>query len=432
MRQFADQQSRYQAIDRHLRAVSFPHKVGFEYQPKGIRIHGEWYPILKMEWVPGVLLNEYVESLVGREAALQKLADDWLALLRAMKAARIAHGDLQHGNVLIADGKLRLIDYDGMYVPALAGMGSHELGHPSYQHPRRGPDDYGPEMDRFAALVIHVAILAVACEPSLWRRFNNGDNLLFRRNDFLQPADSPVFDALLQLNDREVVRRAILLQVAGVGPIAQVPEVESLVLAAAAPARQRVLVGAAAPRPDGAGRPASRLPEWVAEQLLAQPIRVPAPPVKGIAFTYRLAWKRPGAKASAASRPAWLEWLPVPSVSEQGHARAVNAVAFVLQGGGWLRGATTVTPSSGRWRRAGGWRSSGGHDERVAAVAAVGPSLVATASWDQQVRLWNRWGILKKKLKVEGSSRVYGLAGSADGRRIASCGADGRVIVWAR
>src|SRR5215213_10144701 len=126
LRDFADQQKRYAAIDAHLRKASFSYKVGFEFQPKGIRIRGEWYPILKMEWVPGALLNEHVEQRVGDAAALRALAEEWTACLRAMKRARVAHGDLQHGNVLVAGGKLRLIDYDGMYVPSLAGMGSHE------------------------------------------------------------------------------------------------------------------------------------------------------------------------------------------------------------------------------------------------------------------------------------------------------------------
>jgi hypothetical protein len=449
LRQFADQQKRYREIDRHLgSAEKFSHKVGFQYQPRGIRIRGEWYPVLKMEWVSGSLLNEHVESLVqkGDATGLRKLADDWLALLRAMKKARIAHGDLQHGNVLVAGGKLLLIDYDGMYVPGLAGIGSHEAGHPSYQHPRRGPQDYGPEMDRFAALAIHVAILALACEPSLWPRFNNGDNLLFRRNDFLQPADSPVFDALQQLQDREIVRRAILLQVAGVGPIAQVPEVAALPLAARRSplaaeqgSGQPLCVGAAVrlsseQRAASSEQPfsASRLPEWVAEQLLSQPARLPMPPApaKGFVFAYRLAWKRPDAKASGLTLPGWLQWLPVPSVSEQGHSRGVNGVAFVLQGAGLATGsddghAFLWAPETGR-RLA----IFGPHTERVAAIAAVGSSLVATASGDQCVRLWNRWGILKKVLRVEGSTRIYSIAGSADGTLVAAGLGQKQVRLW--
>ena len=60
-----------------------------------------------------------------------------------LRQAEVAHADQQHGNVLLvpiaemAQLRLKLIDYDGMYVLALAGIPSGELRHPSYQHPQR-------------------------------------------------------------------------------------------------------------------------------------------------------------------------------------------------------------------------------------------------------------------------------------------------------
>jgi hypothetical protein len=71
----------------------------------------------------------------------------------------MAHADLQHGNVLLVPTgnalALRLIDYDGMYVPALAGQRSGELGHPAYQHPQRLREGtYNAEVDRFSHLAI--------------------------------------------------------------------------------------------------------------------------------------------------------------------------------------------------------------------------------------------------------------------------------------
>jgi hypothetical protein len=56
---------------------------------------------------------------------------------------------------------LKLIDYDGMWVPALAGTRSGEVGHPSYQHPQRlreGP--YNIDVDRFPLLLVATALRA--------------------------------------------------------------------------------------------------------------------------------------------------------------------------------------------------------------------------------------------------------------------------------
>ena len=101
---------------------------------------------------------------------------------------------------------LRLIDYDGMYVPALAGSPSGELGHPAYQHPQRLREGtYNAEVDRFSHLAIYTAIRCLMVgRGELWQRFNNGDNLLFREADFKQPATSDLFGALWELRDADV------------------------------------------------------------------------------------------------------------------------------------------------------------------------------------------------------------------------------------
>ena len=44
-------------MSRHLQQARLPFAVDFQYLEQGIRIHGQWYPILKMRWVEGLLLN---------------------------------------------------------------------------------------------------------------------------------------------------------------------------------------------------------------------------------------------------------------------------------------------------------------------------------------------------------------------------------------
>ncbi len=121
-------------------------------------------------------------------------------MMSDLERANIAHGDLQHGNILIVNNDLRLIDYDGMYVPGLEGMQSHEVGHRNYQHPRRTEKDFGPYIDHFSAWIIYLSLLALSVQPGLWRRLEGGDEcLLFRRNDFENPGTSTalyVFDLL--------------------------------------------------------------------------------------------------------------------------------------------------------------------------------------------------------------------------------------------
>jgi hypothetical protein len=197
LREFLDQQQRYDAISKHLTSAKLPYTVGFNFLPQGIRVKGQWYPILKMEWVQGELLHRYVKRNLSTPTALLDLANRWVTMMKALQAASIAHGDLQHGNVLVVNGEPRLIDYDGMYVPALAGRGSHEEGHRNYQHPQRTGFDFDLSIDGFAGWVIYISLVAFSIAPELWDKVNAGDEcLLFRRADFDAPYSSESLNLL--------------------------------------------------------------------------------------------------------------------------------------------------------------------------------------------------------------------------------------------
>ncbi|MEE8459561.1 MAG: hypothetical protein V3S08_06795, partial [Phycisphaerales bacterium] len=205
LRNIPDLHSRYAKIAKQIKSLSSPYFVSFDYLQKGIRIHGDFYPIVKMKWEEGVGLNEYVESHVNDKATLVKLEASWLELLASLLSANVAHGDLQHGNVLVAaDGSLKLIDYDGMWVPKLKGQGSHETGHPDYQSPHRTGQDFHEGIDQFAGEVIFIAIRALQHNPGLWAKYNNADNMLFKRGDYLDPANSVLFNDLRGLGDQEI------------------------------------------------------------------------------------------------------------------------------------------------------------------------------------------------------------------------------------
>ena len=206
LRNIPDLHRRYAKISDHLKQCQWlRYFATFEYQDKGILVQGKPFPLVKMEWVDGYPLNTFIEQNLSRRRVLAKLKKTWVKLLADLRSAHIAHGDLQHGNVLVGpNGDLRLIDYDGMWVPALAGEGSNETGHPDYQNPRRTQKDFHARVDEFSDAVIQIAICALMRERSLWDKYNNGDNLLFRRRDFLDPQSSPLIADLRALGDPEI------------------------------------------------------------------------------------------------------------------------------------------------------------------------------------------------------------------------------------
>lgn len=209
-----DHQQRYELISQYLATANIPHLVGFNYLPKGIKIRGQWYPILKMEWVNGNPLLTYIKHNLNNISVLQQLATQWVIMIRAMQAKGIAHGDLQHGNILITqNGEIKLVDYDGMFVPPLAGKKSLELGHRNYQHPARTEDDFGPYLDSFSAWVIYISLVGLCVDGKL-RALFNADNefLLLRKDDFNERSASPVLARLEQHSDSSIQALATLFR----------------------------------------------------------------------------------------------------------------------------------------------------------------------------------------------------------------------------
>src|SRR4051812_12082106 len=96
----AGRAQRYAAVARHLAAHPLPFLVGFRFLGQGIRVAGRWYPAVKMGWVEGPTLAAFVEAHLDRPDALLALAGLWRRLVGRLAAAGVAHGDLQHGNVL--------------------------------------------------------------------------------------------------------------------------------------------------------------------------------------------------------------------------------------------------------------------------------------------------------------------------------------------
>lgn len=208
LRNIPDQHNRYAKISSHLKSCGLPYFVTFEYQAKGILVQGKLFPVVKMEWAQGLTLNEYIEQNLSNTGKIQALEPRWVTLLEDLRAAKIGHGDLQHGNVLVApDDSLRLIDYDGMWVPKLKGEESHETGHPDYQSPMRTGKDFHADIDDFAGELIHISLRALSIEPGLWQKYNTGENLLFKRQDYVNPAASEIFKEVRALGDKEIRKK---------------------------------------------------------------------------------------------------------------------------------------------------------------------------------------------------------------------------------
>jgi len=222
-----DRDQRYRAIQEHVLSSPVPYLSQFSYVPEGILVGGTRFPILSMQWIEGPTLDLYVNEMLSRRDVMLHLADEWLRVVSAFQESGLAHGDLQHGNVIVEHGQLRLIDHDGIFVPAMNGWPACEVGHQHYQHPRRTADQFDFSLDNFSSLVIYLSLLALAERPGLWQEYHD-ENLLFTKADFLDPSSSTLFTKIRGIGT-EHSRLADVLANAAVGPPESVPRLAELV-----------------------------------------------------------------------------------------------------------------------------------------------------------------------------------------------------------
>ena len=115
-----DSKKRYSLISDTIQDAKLPFFCSFEYTEKGLLVKGESLPITKMKWVDGKNLKNYICAHYQEKGKIKDLAQSFLKLVSCLHGKKIAHGDLQHGNILVSEtGQLYLVDYDSMYVPSM-------------------------------------------------------------------------------------------------------------------------------------------------------------------------------------------------------------------------------------------------------------------------------------------------------------------------
>ncbi len=193
-------QQKYDATSKKLRSLAIGCFVDFDFQQSGISVRQQVFPIVRMDWVEGDTLGIWLDKNFNNPRGLEKARADFAAIARFLEREGIAHGDIQNGNVMVANGDIKLIDYDGMFVPGMRPGNGSETGHKHFQHPGRRVSNFGPGMDRFSFIALDLSLKALVEDKSLYPKFREGgETIIFKANDFADPQNSEIFRRLLAM-----------------------------------------------------------------------------------------------------------------------------------------------------------------------------------------------------------------------------------------
>ena len=205
LRDQEERSERYRMIAEELQYVQSTYLVKFRYLESELFVDvpntgGEEYPVLLMDWVDGIPLDRYLKTIRYNGYEKDLLAYRFSLLARWLVTQHFAHGDLKPDNICVRDdGSLVLLDYDGMYVPALSGRKPLEQGSPHYRHPLRSTLPFDEHIDDYSLSLILLSLRAIALDETLYVRYSSSEYLLLSEQDQLNPYTSPVFKELNRL-----------------------------------------------------------------------------------------------------------------------------------------------------------------------------------------------------------------------------------------
>ena len=165
------------------------------------------FPVLLMDWIEGETMETYIADHYMDNHAMSMLCYRFCKMAAWLRSQSFAHGDIKPDNIMVRpDGTLTLVDYDGMFVPAMKGQKSPTIGTKDFSHPLRTIDDFDETIDDFALASIALSLKAISLNPSLLNEYGASDRLLFSAADYLDLSKSKTMTALQDLLADEETR----------------------------------------------------------------------------------------------------------------------------------------------------------------------------------------------------------------------------------
>jgi serine/threonine protein kinase len=194
----------YRQIADELEFVDSPYLTSVKYLEKEIFVDSsceeDEFPVLLMDWIDGETMENYIAENYQDNYVMAMLCYRFCKMAAWLRSQPFAHGDIKPDNIMVRpDGNLSLVDYDGMFVPAMKGQKSPTIGTKDFSHPLRTVDDFNETIDDFALASIALSLKAISMNSTLLDIYGASDRLLVSESDYRTPSSSKAISALQDL-----------------------------------------------------------------------------------------------------------------------------------------------------------------------------------------------------------------------------------------
>ena len=191
----------YRQIAEELEFVDSHYITSVKYLEKELFVDSncedDEFPVLLMDWIEGETMETYIAENYTDSYEMSMLCYRFCKMAAWLRSQSFAHGDIKPDNIIVRpDGTLTLVDYDGMFVPAMKGQKSPTIGTKDFSHPLRTMDDFDETIDDFSLASIALSLKAISLDSSLLQSYGASDRLLFSATDYLDLSKSKIFAAL--------------------------------------------------------------------------------------------------------------------------------------------------------------------------------------------------------------------------------------------